>query len=368
MKRIQEGQDMSQKTTYIATGFLVACLFLSPVSSVPARELTEKLHNGQTVSPQIAAGKRRPGILRVGPGEKLKLPSQAAAVAIDGDTIEIRAGTYVDCATWRASYLTIRGVGGRAHIKDKICKGKGIWNINGRNTTIENIEFSGMKNPSLNGAGIRHQGIGLTVRNAYFHDGEEGILGGKRPGNVIVIEDSLFERLGAAGRAHPIYIDGGDSLTLQRSIIRGCVDEGNCFKSRAKHTIVTCNVIASLNSRSSWEIDIPNGGLAEIRDNVIQQGRQSANENIIGFAMESRKPKRRHAKQTLIVENNTVINDKGHGKFIFVRQHDNTTVRVRGNKFVGKGTLAYPAGNERFRTREAAGLKPHPALPAACSK
>ena len=72
--------------------------------------------------PRVAS--RAPRTLRVGPGEEFKLPSQAAAFAVDGDTIEIKAGEYVDCATWRRNNLTTRGVGGRAHVKDKVCSGK----------------------------------------------------------------------------------------------------------------------------------------------------------------------------------------------------------------------------------------------------
>ena len=313
-----------------------------------------------------SSGGGAPKTLRVGKGEKLKYPSEAAKIANDGDTIEIKAGVYVDCATWKASNLTIRGVGGRAHVKDEICASKGIWNIRGNNTTIENIEFSGMKNRSKNGSGIRMQGVSLTIRNSYFHDGEEGILGGNKPGNVILIEDSEFARLGKAGRAHPIYINKADSFTLRRSYIHGCVDEGNCLKVRAKHSVVTCNVIASMDGDSSWEVDFPNGGLVEVRNNVIQQGAKSANSNIIGFAMETRKPKNRNSTQKLILENNIVINDKG--KFIVVKKHENTEVVIQGNKFIGRGRLSYEEGNERFSSRAAAGLEDYPSLPAACAK
>ena len=311
---------------------------------------------------------RPPKTLRVGPGEEFAVPSQAAAVTVDGDTIEIKAGDYVDCATWRANRLTIRGVGGRAHVRDKVCLGKGIWNLTGTNTTIENIEFTGMYNASRNGSGIRHQGLHLTVRNSYFHDDEEGILGGRKPGDVIVIEDSLFERIGTIGQSHPIYINGGKSLTLRRSVIRGCVDQANCFKSRARNNLLICKVIASMDSDSSWEIDIPYGGLAKIRNNVIQQGENSANNGIIGYAMETKNPKQRNPEQTLIVENNLIINDRKVARFVVLREHNNTKVQVRGNRFVGKGKLDYEEGNKRFRDRRAARLEAYPALPPACAK
>ena len=105
-----------------------------------------------------------------------------------------------------------------------MCSGKGIWNLVGKNTTIENIEFSGMYKASRNESGIRHQDMHLTVRNSYFHDGEESIL----------VEDSLFERFGAIGQSHQIYINGGKSMTLRRTVIFGYIDKANRFKSRAQ--------------------------------------------------------------------------------------------------------------------------------------
>ena len=245
---------------------------------------------------------------------------------------------------------------------------KDIWNLVGKNTTIENIEFSGMYNASRNGSVIRHQGIHLTVRNSYFHDGEEGILGGYKAGNVILVEDSLFERLGAIGQSHPIYINGGKSMTLRRTVIRGCIDQANCFKSRAQQNTLTCKVIASMDGNSSWEVDIPYGGRATIRNNVIQQGARSVNYGIIGFAMETHKPGQKNPEQTLNLENNLNINNHNKGRFIVYREHKNTKFNVRGNKFVGKGRLDHRTGNKLFRDRAAAKLKAYPALPEACKK
>jgi hypothetical protein len=62
------------------------------------------------------------------------VPSAAAAVAGDGDIIEIDAGEYVgDVAFWTANNLTIRGVGGMAHLRaaGNSAGGKAIWVIKG---------------------------------------------------------------------------------------------------------------------------------------------------------------------------------------------------------------------------------------------
>jgi hypothetical protein len=64
---------------------------------------------------QAAVSKR---VLRVGPGQKYSKPSVAARSARNGDVIEIAAGVYErDAAAWTQNNLTIRGVGGRAHLR-----------------------------------------------------------------------------------------------------------------------------------------------------------------------------------------------------------------------------------------------------------
>lgn len=60
------------------------------------------------------------------------------------------------------------------------------------NLTIENIEMTGASVPDQNGAGIRSEVAGLTVRRCYFHDNENGILSGADAASDIVIEDSEF--------------------------------------------------------------------------------------------------------------------------------------------------------------------------------
>ena len=96
--------------------------------------------------------------LQVGWGKKYLFPSVAAKFALDGDTIEIDAGVYPkDAATWKQNNLTIRAIGGKAHLNadGANAEGKGIWVIRGNNVTIENIEFSGAHVRDNNGAGIR---------------------------------------------------------------------------------------------------------------------------------------------------------------------------------------------------------------------
>jgi len=102
--------------------------------------------------------------LQIGPHRQLKLPSQAARLARDGDVVNIDAGIYRgDVASWPQHRLTLRGLGKGAHLEalGNIAEDKAIWVIKGNDIRIENIELSGATAPALNGAGIRFEGTNL---------------------------------------------------------------------------------------------------------------------------------------------------------------------------------------------------------------
>ena len=185
-------------------------------------------------------------VIRVGPGRPLARPSAAAKIARDGDVIEIDAGSYDgDAASWTQNGLTIRGVGGRAHLRaaGAHAEGKAIWVIKGANTTIENVEFSGATVGDGNGAGIRQEGAGLTVRSWYFHHNQNGILTSPNKASDIVIEHSEFAHNGTGdGSTHNIYIGEVRSFTLRYSYVHHAV-VGHDVKSRALRNYIAYNRI-----------------------------------------------------------------------------------------------------------------------------
>lgn len=218
-------------------------------------------------------------VLLVGPERSLKAPSDAAAVAKDGDVVRIDPGDYVDCAIWRASGLTLEAPDGAAHLRDKACADKAIWVIAGDDVTVDNITFSGARVPDQNGAGIRAEGRNLTVRNARFFDNENGILAGARDGSTILIKASEFARNGkcAANCAHGIYVNRIDRLRIIDSLFH---DQrvGHHVKSGARRTEITGNRIEDgPEGTASYLIDIVAGNEAVIADNVMQKGPRSEN-------------------------------------------------------------------------------------------
>ena len=280
-------------------------------------------------------------VLTVGVGKQYAKPSQANVVARDGDTVLIDAGTYTDdFAAWYQNNLTLKGVGGKAHMRRSntgvIPNGKAIWTIGGNNVTVDGIEFSNAKVPDLNGAGIRAEGGDLTILNSYFHDNENGILSAHNPESDIVIKNSEFDRngVGGSGGIHNIYIGGIASFTLEDSYIHAAVDQGQMVKSRAKKNFILYNRITGEQSNESYEIDLSNGGESYIIGNIIQKSPNAANRSaMISYAAEGAT----NPSQILYVINNTFVNDTGVNTTQFVRASGAPTGKVTNNLFVGTG-------------------------------
>jgi hypothetical protein len=290
-----------------------------------------------------------------------RTPGEAARAAVGGEVVEIQAGEYVDCATWPVS-VTIRGVGGRPVVRDVACGGKAIWIIQGAETTIENIEFTGMAVPDRNGAGVRHEGGRLVLRDVYLHDGEQGLLADANPEATVLIEDSLFERLGQDGLSHGVYANQIGELVIRNSQFLASQNEGHEIKSRALRTVIECSTIASLDGVDSRNIDLPNGGDVEIRGSVIQQGTNSLNREIIGYGLENAP----NPIQRLVITDTLFLNDAGDGTFVHIA--GDPMVEVHDDVFVGGGTVQLGgdpfAVNVTFRNREAAAVPAEPELPA----
>ncbi len=280
-------------------------------------------------------------MLRVGRNQQYRTPRQAARAARDGDVVEIAAGVYEgDVAIWRADNLTLRGVGGRAHLKaaGKSAHGKAIWVITGDHAVVENIEFSGAKARSRNGAGIRLEGTGLTIRNSYFHHNQMGLLTGANPLSDVVIEDSEFaynivdpSRKRPLG--HNIYIGAIRSFTLRNSYVHHA-SFGHNVKSRAATNHLLYNRLADeSDGNSSYIVDLPNGGTAYLVGNVIQQSRYTDNWSLINFGSNANGPLDR-----LTLANNTMVSERKDGRFVTNRSA--RPVMFVNNILVGRGKPA----------------------------
>ena len=141
--------------------------------------------------------------LVVGPGAAFRQPSAAAAAARAGDTVRILPGTYYDCAVWQTDDLTIEGSGEATRITDRVCQGKAIFVVIGRNVRIRNLVLARARHLDGHGAAIRAEGQNLSLDNVLIEDNQDGIFAPGLAGGMLRIERSTFRSNGAMPGSTP---------------------------------------------------------------------------------------------------------------------------------------------------------------------
>jgi hypothetical protein len=301
----------------------------------------------------------------------------ALAAAWPNDQIVLAPGIYEEAAIINTPGLVLLGEPG-AHLRGHAIEGKAALVVKADGVVIEGIECSNIAVRDQNGACIRIEGDDLTVRNVHFHDNQQGILSGPG-GGTLVVENSLFERNGFGGQAHGVYIGPQiETFIFRNNRVLATTGAGHGLKSRAQQTIIEDNVIAGLDGHDSRAIDLPNGGEAVIRGNVLEKGPNSANGQMIGLALEGSL----HVVNETLIENNLIVFDtlpegviqdlaRAVGllpaKGVVIASESPDQVILERNTIVGAGSIGNDGVIERanllYRARRDAGLPGYPALP-----
>jgi len=286
----------------------------------------------------LRSGEGLRGRLQVGSGRTLRTVAMAVRVAKDGDVIEIDAGDYsADVTAIDRAALVIRGVGGRARIfaSGAHSEGKAIWVIRGGNITVENIEFIGAAVPDQNGAGIRLESGHLTVRNCIFYGNQSGLLTATGD-SELVIEQSEFAYNGHGdGLTHQLYVGAIRSLKVTGSYFHH-TNGGHLIKSRAAKNFIAYNRLTDESGgRASYELEFPNGGVAHVIGNIIQQGPQSRNSTMVSYGAEGYSNQRNE----LLLVHNTLVNDMPSGGAFLRVANGAQLVGTRNNIMVGRGRM-----------------------------
>jgi DNA invertase Pin-like site-specific DNA recombinase len=212
---------------------------------------------------------------QVGPDLELKMPSAAAAVARDGDTVRIAPGTYFDCAVWPAARLTIEGVveggGPDVVLTDRACEGKASFVLRGGHVTLRNLTFTRIRVADRNGAGIRVEGGDLTIEHSRFVNNQIGILVGDNPPGVVIVRDCAFSDNGVAERGDGVadlLVGRVALLRVEQSRLRDSRG-GAAIGSAALRTELTGNRIGSGPAPSVYLVGAMAGGGLLIDDTVL---------------------------------------------------------------------------------------------------
>ncbi len=259
-------------------------------------------------------------------GTSFPTVSQAITASSAGDVILIPTGLYVEEFPRITHSLTLEGVGGMAQLRTPNAtpaNDRAVLMVPfnaGADLTVRNLEVFGASRPIYtNGAGILFEvGNGsLRVYDSWFHDNENGILVGDGT-DIVEIVRSEFSFNGnpthtlvaPAAPAHNLYVNKANSLTVRDSYFHS-VRTNHELKSRAAVTTITnSRFVDGADSEGSYSIDLPNGGVARIENNVIVKGPQSVNRYIVHYGGEPVTP---WPGSSLDIIGNIIINERDGG-------------------------------------------------------
>ncbi len=247
--------------------------------------------------------------LLVGPdGSPLSL-ARALATARDGDTIELLSGDYRNQPVVIDNRrLTLRGLGKRPVVHGSAEPGpqRALWTVRGGDVLVQNIEFRGARAEDASGAGLRQEGGVLTVRDCSFFDNEHGILALNDAEARLRIESTHFGLAPRVEGGLPHLLNVGRIARLDVTGSRFQQGfEGHMIKSRARESFIGYNFLHDgTTGGSSYEIDLPVGGVATVIGNVIGQSPRTQNRVLVAYGSEGSVWER----NALYLAHNTLIN------------------------------------------------------------
>lgn len=289
-------------------------------------------------------------------GKFIATLGEAFYLAQANDTIHLTKGYYNEAAILTANNVRIIADVG-AVIYGKSVEGKGALVIKGDNTYIEGLECHSVYVPDNNGVCIRLEGKGIYLNKVYFHHAQGGLLGSHKGGDIRV-ENSRFEHLGDGAFYHGIYTLEETRLFINNSSFLNNRNGGHEIKSRSYYTEIASSVIASSQSRDSRLIDVPNGGILIIRNNILIEGQFSENHDLLSWGVEGVK----HEVGSINIESNTIISDKSNARLMSVKSKpDNFS--IKNNIVVGNIEGIMKNDNLIFKERAELSIPEAPFIP-----
>ncbi len=304
----------TRPTMIITFGFIFSfsifsCL-LAMLGQVHVRGIRAMTTNN--TPPPIILNPASGKLLTVGPGMEFATLADALNAAVAGDIVAVKAGTYInDFATVNVP-VNIVAVGGLVNEVATIepPNGKALLLVNA-SMSIRGFSFSGGNDGSFDGnvAGIRYQAGNMQVEYCDFEHNEDGLLGTPNvvgTGNILIDHCTFADNGTGDGLSHNLYVNEVKSLTVTNSYFHNAI-VGHEIKSRAEQTVIEGNVIADgPTGTGSYDIDIPNAGVAVIANNVIEKGPEASNDPAIHYGGETQIT---YTTNSLTVSGNTIIDN-----------------------------------------------------------
>lgn len=215
--------------------------------------------------------------------------------APNGARILVQGGTYNNNFCRVATSIEMRAVNGRVYMTHSATapNDKGaILVYPGVNFTISGFTITSAVVEDRNGAAIRFEGDKLVIDNCKFSRCQNGLLDTNfsSSGHTVTVTNSEFEyhdwdKLGGGGYNHSIYINYAEKVTVRNCLFHGG-GYGHNFKTRSANLVMTSCRLYDETPFISRNIDISNGGSAEISDCIMIQFHGGENTDLLGYAGE----------------------------------------------------------------------------------
>lgn len=293
----------------------------------------------------LLASSATPRVLRVGPRRAVKSLAQAAREVRPGMRVDVDTGDYLaDVSVWQVDDVTVRAVGGRVRLlaQGASAEGKAIWVVRARRMRVQGLDFEGCRVEHRNGAGIRFERGSLHLLDCGFALNEMGLLTSADPAATLAVENCEFAyNMRPDGHNHNLYVGPIARVTVTGSYFHHA-RIGHLIKSRAARSHISYNRITDENGgMASYELEFPNGGIATVVGNLIEQRPETDNPIMVSFGAEGYT----WPRNSIYLAHNTFVNrlpqdgiclrvaaSSGNGRSV-------EAVRAVNNLLVGNGIL-----------------------------
>ncbi|MBL8339677.1 MAG: hypothetical protein JNM97_23125, partial [Rhodoferax sp.] len=209
---------------------------------------------------------------------------------------------------------------------------------------VEGLDFEGAAVPSRNGAGIRLERGSLHAVDCRFRHNEMGLLTNNDPTTRLAVTRCEFAyNQRPDGHNHNLY--AGQIAELRAT---GCyfhhARSGHLLKSRAAvNRIVNNRLTDEPGGTASYELEFPNGGVAVVVGNIIEQGPGTGNPYLIRFGAEQLK----WARNEIYLVHNTLVDGLASGGHFLGVIAGTAEVLAINNLLLGTGRIE-TAGSGRL--------------------
>ena len=264
----------------------------------------------------------------------------ALSASVDGDTIEVAAGTYVNDFGTVNHKVIIEGVGGIAHFvsQNVLYAPQGMLMVN-TDATIKNLDFSGASNYGGHEGAIFVGAGNVTITNSSFEHNDIGIWTADNSATTLSVFNSDIGFNGnQAKQTNNFQVGAIGSFTLRNSYVHHAVIGHELYDRAWNSDIEQDRFIDGQGSYASFAIDLGLGGNALVQNDVFEKGADAANGVLINVGGEGGSYTNSHVQIT----GNTLVSDYNnpdHPYTYFIIGHDgdlaSAATSASNNSFFG---------------------------------